>query len=69
MARGNWSPDRIKPRPRCRLCRYVVRKADMVRLDGVNPAHRDCAIVAGRAYTVELVKQVSDHQLSDGVMK
>ena len=51
MAQGNWKPDVIKPRPRFRLCGRVVKKNDMVRLDGVNPAHRACADEKGRAYT------------------
>ena len=52
MAQGNWNPDVCKAKPRCRLCRRVVKKADMVRLDGIAPAHRACAINASRAYTV-----------------
>ena len=51
MASGNWKPDVIKPKPRCRLCMRVVKKADFVRLDGVAPAHKQCADDAGRVYT------------------
>ena len=51
MAKGNWKPDVIKPRPKCRLCGRVVKKNDMVRLDGVNPAHRSCADEKKREYT------------------
>lgn len=51
MASGNWSGDVIQPKPRCRLCRRVVEKKDMVRLDGVNPSHRDCAVSKGRIFT------------------
>ncbi|SAL87799.1 hypothetical protein AWB74_08270 [Caballeronia arvi] len=50
MAQGNWNPEVIKPKPRCRLCRRVVTSADFVRLDGVSPAHRGCAQLRGRAY-------------------
>ncbi|HUO61590.1 MAG TPA: hypothetical protein VMU24_13040 [Candidatus Acidoferrales bacterium] len=51
MAQGNWNPEVIKAKPRCRLCKRVVKSADFVRLDGVNPAHRACAQSRGRAYT------------------
>ncbi|EOV4287860.1 hypothetical protein ACONYW_002002 [Escherichia coli] len=51
MAQGNWNPDVIKAKPRCRLCRRVVLIKDLVRLDGVNPAHKNCADEAGRAYS------------------
>ncbi|NTZ86195.1 hypothetical protein FCJ61_25110 [Burkholderia metallica] len=51
MAQGNWNPVVIRAKPRCRLCRRVVKLGDFVRLDGVNPAHRACAIVHGRSYT------------------
>lgn len=52
MAQGNWNPDVINARPRCRLCRRVVLLRDMVRLDGVNPAHKECADERQRTYTV-----------------
>ena len=52
MARGNWNPEVIKPCIRCRLCRRVVKKADLVRLDGIYPAHKVCADWKGRTYTV-----------------
>lgn len=52
MAKGNWNPDVCKAKPRCRLCRRVVKSADMVRLDGVAPAHQICADAANRAYTI-----------------
>jgi hypothetical protein len=51
MARGNWNPEVVKAQPRCRLCRHVVRLADLVRLDGVAPAHRICATERGRSFT------------------
>lgn len=51
MARGNWSPERAYVRPRCRLCRLVVTLADFVRLDGIAPAHRNCAIEKQRTFT------------------
>lgn len=51
MAKGNWNCDVIKPKPRCRLCGRVVKKIDLVRLDGVNPAHKKCAVSKGRAFT------------------
>jgi hypothetical protein len=51
MARGNWNPTVIKPRPRCRLCGRVVKVADFVRLNGINPAHRTCANDKQRAFT------------------
>jgi hypothetical protein len=52
MARGNWDPHVIKPKPKCRICRLVVKKADFVRLDGIAPAHKRCAEARGRAFTV-----------------
>jgi hypothetical protein len=52
MARGNWNPEVIKPKPRCRFCRGVVAVADFVRVDGVYPAHRRCADDKQRPYTV-----------------
>jgi hypothetical protein len=51
MARGNWNPNVIQAKPRCRLCAKVVRNADFVRLDGVYPAHRGCATAKKRAFT------------------
>lgn len=51
MARGNWRPEVIIPKPRCRLCARIVNKADFVRLGGVQPAHRACAQSAGRDFT------------------
>lgn len=51
MAQGNWNPEVIKAKPRCRLCGRVVPTSHFVRLDGVNPAHRACAEERGRAYT------------------
>jgi len=51
MARGNWNPNVIKPKPRCRLCRFVVKDKDFVRLDGIYPAHKTCAVDRGRLFT------------------
>lgn len=51
MARGNWNPEVIKPKPRCRLCNWVVKTADFVRLDGIYPAHRVCAQAKNRPFT------------------
>lgn len=51
MARGNWNPDVIKPKPRCRLCGRVVKPADFVRLGGIYPAHRPCALANKREFT------------------
>jgi len=52
MAQGNWKPEVCKAKPRCRLCRRVVKTIDMVRLDGIAPAHRSCADQQAREYTV-----------------
>lgn len=52
MARGNWSCTSIKPAARCRLCRHVIKASEFVRLDGIFPAHRACAEVKGRAFTI-----------------
>lgn len=52
MARGNWNPEVIKAQPRCRLCARVVLRRDIVRLDGVKPAHKVCADAKQLAYTV-----------------
>lgn len=51
MAQGNWDPDVCNAKPRCRLCKRIVKAADFVRLDGLNPAHRACAQAQSRAYT------------------
>jgi hypothetical protein len=51
MARGNWNPNVIAPKPRCRLCGRVVKAADFVRLGGINPAHRSCAVEKGRTFS------------------
>lgn len=51
MARGNWNPSVIKPQPRCLLCNRVVKGVDFVRLNGINPAHRSCALAKNRAFT------------------
>ena len=50
-SRGNWNPDVIKPKPRCRLCNRVVADKDMVRLNGINPAHKSCADKKNLPYT------------------
>ena len=50
MARGNWNPEVIKPKPRCRLCGRVIKAADFVRIDGIYPAHRACADDKQRPY-------------------
>ena len=55
MARGNWSQYGAKAQARCRLCARAVGKKEMVRLNGINPAHKACADAAGRSYTQELV--------------
>lgn len=57
MAQGNWNPEVIKAKPRCRLCARVVKPANFVRLDGVNPARRACAEARGRSYTEGLAIQ------------
>lgn len=51
MARGNWNPEVIKPKARCRLCSRVVKNTDFVRLGGIQPAHRACAIAGNREFT------------------
>lgn len=51
MAGGNWKPEVIKAKPRCRLCARVVKLADFVRIDGIYPAHRACAEAKQRPYT------------------
>ena len=54
MAKGNWKPSVIKPKARCRLCGYIVKGDEFVRLNGVNPAHKSCADRRGLVYTVGL---------------
>ena len=51
MAQGNWDGAVVKAKPRCLLCRRVVLARDMVRLDGVAPAHKVCAEERKRTYT------------------
>ena len=51
MPGAHWNPDVMKPKPRCRLCRYLVKPADFVRLDGIYPAHRICAVARNRNFT------------------
>lgn len=51
MARGNWNPEVIKPKARCRFCRHVVKNSDFVRVEGIYPAHRECARTTGRTFT------------------
>lgn len=51
MARGNWKPEVINAAPRCRLCRKAVKPMDFVRLDGIAPAHRQCAVLRSRTFT------------------
>jgi hypothetical protein len=51
MARGNWNPEVINPKAKCRLCGHVVKTAEFVRLNGINPAHRACAVAKGRTFT------------------
>lgn len=42
MAKGNWNPNVIKPKSRCRYCGYVIKKKD-VRYVGFIPCHAGCA--------------------------
>ena len=51
MARGNWNPEVIKAKPRCRLCGRVVKAADFVRIDSIYSAHRTCADDKQRTHT------------------
>lgn len=59
MARGNFSSYGAKYKPRCRLCCRIVLKKDMVRLNGVNPAHKACADERGIEYTLALVPRAA----------
>lgn len=52
MAQGNWNPDVIKAKPRCRFCNRVVLLRDMVRMNGIFPAHKQCADGRQGVYTV-----------------
>lgn len=52
MARGNWNPEVVKARPRCRVCVRVMLAREMVRIDGVKPAHKACADAKQFTYTV-----------------
>jgi hypothetical protein len=52
MARGNWDGNVIKPKAKCRLCRFSVADKDFVRLDGIYPAHKTCAEDKGRTFTI-----------------
>lgn len=57
MAKGNWNPNVIKPKARCRLCGGVIRekRGDVfVRLNGINPAHQTCADKRGLNYSIGL---------------
>jgi hypothetical protein len=51
MARGNWNCQTIKPATKCRLCGLRVSKKDFVRLEGIRPAHRDCATNKNMAFS------------------
>jgi hypothetical protein len=51
MARGNWNPEVINPKAKCQLCGRVVDASDFVRLSGINPAHRACAVAKCRTFT------------------
>ncbi len=50
MARGFWGHNQ-HPKPKCRLCGRAVKNADFVRLDGIAPAHRACAVDRGASFT------------------
>jgi hypothetical protein len=41
MARGNWKPERIHPKYRCRYCGRVIKRQDLDRI-GVFPCHKIC---------------------------
>lgn len=47
MAKGNWNPSVIQPKARCRFCTRVVEQKDIVRVDGLYPAHVECAQLKG----------------------
>lgn len=42
MAKGNWKPDVIKPKTRCRYCGYVLKNKE-IRYVGYIPCHAECA--------------------------
>ena len=67
MAKGNWKPNVIKPKMRCLLCGRVLVKRDMVRLDGISPAHEICAIRKNREYTFGTAMRKTEIELTDSV--
>jgi len=58
MAKGNWNPSVIKPKTRCRLCGYVIKKKDLVKLEGIYPAHLSCALKTDREFTERPTKGI-----------
>ncbi len=42
MAKGNWNPNVINPKTRCRYCGYVLKKKE-IRYVGYVPCHAECA--------------------------
>jgi len=55
MAKGNWKPDVIKPRTRCRYCGYVLKKNE-IRYVGYIPCHAECANKRNLIHTAECTK-------------
>jgi hypothetical protein len=59
MARGNWNPNVIKPKTRCKLCGFIKASPaeKWVYINGCNPAHKSCAERKNIKYTLEMVKK------------
>lgn len=67
MAKGNWKPDVIKPKTRCRYCGAVITR-DKVYVDGYKPAHKGCALSRGADYSKEMEKsKPTEIELTDSV--
>lgn len=57
MAKGNWKPNVIKPKTRCRYCGYALKKKEIYRV-GVYPCHFECAKKRGLILQEGKVKNV-----------
>lgn len=64
MAKGNWNPNVIKPKTRCRYCGYVLKKKE-IRYVGYIPCHAECADKRNLAHTEMQSKAAFTRYLSE----
>lgn len=68
MAKGNWKPNVIKPKTRCRYCGIVIH-GKMYYADGYKPCHKECADRRGISVSEEMERvKHTEIELTDSVI-